>query len=491
MLRSITYRLSLRVSLPLLISLLVLGSMSALLLMFHVRTGRVVVSLAENTLDQVHGRVRESIQLAGLRPGPDLDRLLASISLGDGAIAWLADRDGRVLAASPRNSAASGAPELAAAAAAWLARTPATGKVSKRLDLAGTDVVLMASPVHAAGWTLVTVLPLDPVLAELRTQRREGIIFSAGAVLVAVVLGVLLAIYVARPVVALTEHVRSIGRGNLDNDILLTESPEFIRLSFAINSMVEGLRERLKLRQSLNMAKEVQRRLLPASVPHYPGLDVAGRSYYCDETGGDYFDYLQVGGFPGDTAVIALGDVSGHGIASAMVMASARGVLRSRCHDAASLGALLGYMNDQIVDDSGGSHYMTMLIIAVNAARRELRWVNAGHCEPLLLVPGSGAFTKLDGGGPPLGVIGGMEYEEYVHEGLEPGHILLLATDGLWEAENPAGEQFGMDRLARVVDEHSGEDAAAICAALAMAVVEFCGSREQKDDISFVVIRIL
>jgi sigma-B regulation protein RsbU (phosphoserine phosphatase) len=491
MLRSITYRLSLRVSLPLLISLLVLGSMSTLLVMFHVRTDKAVVSLAQHALQQVHDRIRESIRLAGLGPGPELDRLLASISLGEGAIAWVADREGRVVAASPLNSTAAGGPALAAAAAAWLAQTPGTGQVSKRVDLNGTDVVLMASPVHTAGWTLITVLPMDPVLAELRTQRREGIIFSAGAVLVAVVLGVLLAVYVARPVVALTEHVRNIGRGNLDEDILLTESPEFIRLSFAINSMVEGLRERLKLRQSLNMAKEVQRRLLPATVPDYPGLDVAGRSYYCDETGGDYFDYLRVGGYPDDTAVIALGDVSGHGIASAMVMASARGVLRSRCHDATSLTELLCHMNEQIVEDSGGGHYMTMLIVALNAARGELRWVNAGHCEPLLLEPGSGAFARLDGGGPPLGVIGGMEYEEYVHRDLEPGQILLLATDGLWEAANPAGEQFGMERLAKVLDGHAAEDAAAICAALAMAVVEFCGSREQKDDISFVVIKLV
>jgi sigma-B regulation protein RsbU (phosphoserine phosphatase) len=272
---------------------------------------------------------------------------------------------------------------------------------------------------------------------------------------------------------------------------MLTRFPEFMRLSLAVNSMVEGLRENLQLRQSLSMAAEVQQRLLPSDVPGYPGIDVAGRGYYCDAAGGDYYDFLKVDALPPSCAVIAVGDVSGHGIASAMVMASARAVLRSRCHDAASLPELLAYMNREIVEDSSAGRYMTMLLAAVDGPARLLRWTSAGHRAPLLLDPEAGSFRELQGADVPLGVIADARFHEHAHAGLRAGQLMLLATDGLWEAANSAGEAFGLKRLASVMGANRQRSAADICAAIALALLEFCGTMSQRDDISFVVVKIV
>ncbi len=336
---------------------------------------------------------------------------------------------------------------------------------------------------------LLSSIVLACVIAFYVIEEKSPVM-ATGVVLLAALLGVLLARYISRPITELTEHLRRIGQGKLDEEIFLTEFPEFMRLSFAVNNMVEGLRENLKLRGSLSMAMEVQQRLLPSEAPSYPGLDLAGRSYYCDETGGDYYDFLKINSFPNSTAVVAIGDVSGHGIASAMVMAAARVILRSRCRDATSLPELLGHMNAQIVEDSGGGRYMTMLLVAVNAERQELIWASAGHREPLLLDAASAEFVQLQGADIPLGVAVDAEYQTHVHQGLRSGQLILLATDGLWEAANSAGEPFGLARLGALMRDHGHQSAQEICAAIALNVLEFCGATAQRDDISFVVVKL-
>lgn len=338
---------------------------------------------------------------------------------------------------------------------------------------------------------VVTSVSVLVMLAYVQADRHRMLLVAALIVAAGLLLGILLGLYVAGPIIQLTEHVRNIGRGQLDREILLTEFPEFMHLSFAINRMVEGLRERLTLRRSLAMAQEVQQGLLPSTVPDYQGLDIAGRSYYCDETGGDYFDYLKLGRFPPDTAVIAIGDVSGHGIAAAIVMASARGILRSRSHDAESLHELLGHMNTQIADDSTGGRYMTMLLAAVNSVTGELRWTSAGHRPPLVADPNNGHCIELAGADIPLGITSDIQYQEFVHRDLRPGHILLLATDGLWEITNSAGKSFGLKRLEQILLDNAAQSAGEICGAIAMEVLTFCGGQPQKDDISFVVVKVL
>ena len=184
------------------------------------------------------------------------------------------------------------------------------------------------------------------------------------------------------------------------------------------------------MRKSLSLAMEVQRNLLPSESPSFRGLDITGHSTYCDETGGDYYDFLDVIDADEDSAVIAVGDVMGHGVAAAMLMATARGILRSRCSVRGSLSDFLVHLNSMLVPDTGGYRFMTMLLMTVNGRTREIRWSSAGHGAPLVYDPVEDAFVELEGASLPLGLVAGTEYEEYVHQGLPPGSLLLVATDG-------------------------------------------------------------
>jgi len=439
----------------------------------------------------------------------DIGRFLASLDIGESGLAYIMDGQGLLVASSTntpalepgtrnRRRAADADHPLIAHSAQAISDGLMGDVIPKEpfydsINFHGVDMLFMATPLLRAGdlrWLVVTLVPEREFLGGIHEARRHGIAVALIAILVAVIMSFGMASYITRPIVRLSEHVRRIGRGDLGSEIQLREFPEFMRLSAAINRMTEGLRERTELRESLAMAMEVQQRLLPTATPEVPGLDIAGRSVYCDETGGDYFDYLEIAGRADDTAVIATGDVSGHGIASAMFMASARGILRSRSHDARTLSELLTHMNLQISEDSSGGRFMTMLLVMVSALRRELRWASAGHRPPMIYDLRSNVFTDLEGADLPLGVTADTGYREFSYPNLRSGQLVLLATDGLWEGKNAAGEIFGMQRVKEQLRRHAVRPAGEIASRLITAVEEFRGTQAQSDDITFVIVKV-
>ncbi|MBI2993721.1 MAG: SpoIIE family protein phosphatase [Gammaproteobacteria bacterium] len=439
----------------------------------------------------------------------DIGQFLKRLSIGKSGLAYIIDNNGLLVASSTdaavlnnwtmeRVTATASGNVLIATSAAELADLDAARQSSMTnfhgmLSLGGREMLLMASPFVKPGnlqWRVITVVPEDDFLGEIQEAKHQNAIGAGVAFAVALTLGLAVAMALARPIVRLAEHARRIGTGDLEGEIRLGGAREFLRLSAAINQMTEGLRDRMKLRQSLAMAMEVQQSLLPASTPDIPGLEIAGHSLYCDETGGDYYDYLDVSSAGPDAAVIAIGDVSGHGIAAAMVMASARGILRSRSRDAGSLAALLAHMNEQIAEDSSAGRFMTMLLVMVDRARRVLRWTSAGHQEPFLYDETAGQWIELHGGDPPLGVIPHAEYREHEFHGLYPGHVLLVATDGLWEAPNAEGESFGLHRVKGAVGEHAVLGAQGIRDGIIRRIQAFRGLAVQEDDITFVVVKV-
>ena len=439
----------------------------------------------------------------------DLSRFLGTLSIGRTGLAYIMDQNGLLVATSvdaPVVDAGTGKRVVAKASTHPLIATSAasigdrfvgdTGmaeRVVDMLEVSGEEVMFMATPFNRSGdlrWLAVTLVPASDFLALIEAGRSQSMLIATIIVAASLGLGVMIALFVVRPIVKLSEHVRRIGQGHLDGEILLAEFPEFVRLSAAINGMTEGLRERLQMRKSLALAMEVQQRLLPARTPVFTGLEIAGHSDYCDETGGDYFDYLELGGASPDTAVVAIGDVSGHGIAAAMIMASARAVLRSRSRDVSSLTDLLRHMNRQITEDVSGGRFMTMLLLAINARRCLLRWGCAGHREPLLWEPGAARFTELKGAGIPLGIDANADYQEHQFDGLRAGQILVLATDGLWEARNNRGEKLGLDRLFKLISDCAHLSAGEIRGRVALAEQTFRDGAPQSDDISFVIIKV-
>jgi len=339
-------------------------------------------------------------------------------------------------------------------------------------------------------WVVVTAVPEDDFLGPVNEANRRSIVFGLMAVVVAVGLGLILGGRLARPVRALRDHVRRIGKGDFDARIELGQSSEFVALSEAMNEMSEALLDRRRMRQSLAMAMEVQQSLLPSEDPDHPGIDVSGHSTYCDETGGDYYDFLDISGTHEHTLNVAVGDVMGHGIAAAMLMATARGILHSRSRHKGGLAELMEHMNELLVRDTAGERFMTMLLMTIDVPAGTVRWASAGHGPPMIYDPKTRTFVELARGQLPLGLVDGVAYHENVYTELEPGQIIIAATDGLWETRNMESEEFGMDRLKTLVGELATLSADRISHALREAVAEWCHPRKPDDDLTFVVMKI-
>jgi sigma-B regulation protein RsbU (phosphoserine phosphatase) len=220
-------------------------------------------------------------------------------------------------------------------------------------------------------------------------------------------------------------------------------------------------------------------------------MDIVGHATYCDETGGDYYDFLDISGLPDTTAAIAVGDVVGHGVAAAMLMATARGSLRSRCRMPGTLADLLAHLNNQLVEDTGGERFMTMMLMTVDAKRREMRWATAGHDAPLIYDPAVDRFIELAGNGISLGIKKDVAFEENRFNDVRPGQIYMVLTDGLFEAFNSKGEMFGKKRLRKLIRKFAKLSAGEIAERINLELARYLDGRRPEDDLTFVIVKIL
>lgn len=296
----------------------------------------------------------------------------------------------------------------------------------------------------------------------------------------------------SRPFKEIVHVLQSIRKGRFDQKVQVTSNDEIGYTGDVVNEMTEGLKERERMRQSLELAMEIQRSLLPQGNPTAKGFDIAGRSIYCDETGGDYFDYLDIcENERGETAVV-VGDVSGHGIPSALLMTTARAFLRLRSSLPGSISSIVSDVNRQLTRDVEGSgQFMTLFYLALDSANRRVRWIRAGHEPAILYHPADDTFEELKGEGLVLGIDENFVFEENERVGLETGQIVFLGTDGIWEARNVQGEMFGKEAVRNIIRQNLEMSAATILEAVLSSLRSFQGDSDPEDDVTLVVIKVL
>jgi sigma-B regulation protein RsbU (phosphoserine phosphatase) len=257
-----------------------------------------------------------------------------------------------------------------------------------------------------------------------------------------------------------------------------------------MNDMMKGLLERDKMQQSLSLAKEVQQALLPSKRTEIPGLEIAAKIMYCDETGGDYYDFFSLGGGDAPKAGILVGDVSGHGIPAALLMASARAFFRQRSEMPGDISSIVSDVNRHLaadVRDSGS--FMTLFYLMVDVTNRRLEWVRAGHDPAILYDPASGRFEELKGSGIALGVDDTYVFKANKKEGLKRNQIILLTTDGIWEAQNNKGERFGKEPLFRIIRDYAKIDAHGILTTCLFTLEKFRDGMKAEDDATLIVVK--
>ncbi|MEO5337804.1 MAG: SpoIIE family protein phosphatase [Magnetospirillum sp. WYHS-4] len=332
-------------------------------------------------------------------------------------------------------------------------------------------------------------------ISEQRARKRlahQTTIAASSVVvfgLVAIILSYLGSRAVTRPVVELTETARRLADGDLKARADIRTGDELEQLGDSFNIMVPKLQDRFRMREALSLAMEVQQHLLPEASPSIPGFDIAGRSIYCDETGGDYYDFIQFSQLDDLHLGVAVGDVTGHGVAAALLMTTARALLRSHAATPGSLSELMTAINRHLSADTHAGRFMTLFYGVVEARNHRFRWVSAGHEPALLFSPESDGFVELAGSDIPLGIDGNWQYHEESRDAWRPGEIVTIGTDGIWESRNPRGEMFGKDALKSVIRKHAHLSADQICDAIARTLRSFRQDRAQEDDVTLVVIK--
>jgi sigma-B regulation protein RsbU (phosphoserine phosphatase) len=236
--------------------------------------------------------------------------------------------------------------------------------------------------------------------------------------------------------------------------------------------------------RQLATAGQVQARMVHTPPPEHPKLASALVFEPSSYVGGDFCDIL---GLSDGRLAAVVGDVVGHGVPAALLMASARGALRAGAQSCHTLAELVALLNQHVCRETTSSEFVTLLLIAVDAAARELRYVNAGH-EPLLILRG-GEVRPADQADLVLGIEPNERYSEHVLE-LRPGDFVLLYTDGVVEAMDFGGETFGRERLFDALREYGAQSPDQALRNIRWDVRRFVGLAEQSDDLTMVGLRV-
>ena len=320
---------------------------------------------------------------------------------------------------------------------------------------------------------------------------RDQMFISISAIIIAVIVIAGIALLVSqkttRKVMSIVNGIKRLEKGDFTTRLDTQFKDERDLIVTAFNHIGPRLEEHLRMSRALGVAKEVQQSLLPKKDPTIQGFDIAGTSIYCDETGGDYYDFININ--EGRLAVV-VGDVSGHGISSALLMATARALIMLRASMPGRAASIINDVNRHLsLDTYDTDNFMTFFYCELTPAVRDVCWIRAGHDPALTYDPDSDTFDVLKGDGMAVGVDYSFEYEEFQCT-LTAGQVVLIGTDGIWEMRNETGEMYGKERLKEIIRTNYSAIAKEIITIITDDLKKFRGSKQPEDDVTMVVIKV-
>lgn len=244
-------------------------------------------------------------------------------------------------------------------------------------------------------------------------------------------------------------------------------------------------RAKIEIERELNVARQIQKALLPKEIPQVEGFDIAGWSEPADQTGGDIFDLFAT---PGGEVGFLLGDATGHGIGPALMISETRAAIRAVASDCNDLAKILSVTNDLLVADTADGRFVTLLAGLIDGPARRIRYSSAGQGPTFLLRREGRRVDTLEPTGLPLGIMTGQQWPE-VELHMEPDDLLLVVSDGILECVNPFNEMIGADRFVAEVKKHLEKTASEIVAAIAQLSEEFADGTPFRDDRTAIVIK--
>jgi len=249
--------------------------------------------------------------------------------------------------------------------------------------------------------------------------------------------------------------------------------------------MTESLIEGEKMRQELEMAREVQVSTLPATMPRLPGYDVSGISRPAELTGGDTFDLSIID----QGLLVVLGDATGHGIAPALSVTQMQAMLRIAFRLGADLETTFRHVNNQLADTLAADRFITAFIGVLDPSTHQMRFHSGGQGPIFHYGAAAGTCVRYKPTSFPLGAMPVSELRQAVTLEMRPGDILVLLSDGIYEYHDAGGEQFGEKRVEEIVASHADKPMAALLDILLQSVDAFARGAAQQDDMTAVLVK--
>jgi serine phosphatase RsbU (regulator of sigma subunit)/anti-sigma regulatory factor (Ser/Thr protein kinase)/transposase-like protein len=337
-----------------------------------------------------------------------------------------------------------------------------------------------------------------PLTIDIYHARRNLFLFSFFGLVIGFVAVFVLSNYFVKPIQKLTEGVMRIGEGNLDQTLPVDGADEFSEIARAFNEMTtkfkkaqENVVEQERLQKEMQVAQEIQHALLPRRFPDVEGYDISTVYRAAKDVGGDYFDFVQI---DEDILGIIVADVSGKGVPGSLVMTMIRTALRLEARENYSPTDILGRVNKFVTDDVKRGMFITIFFITLDSAKRTISYSSAGHNPMILYRKESNSCYFLNTRGMPLGITlpDGVSFEDSLDVDrvkLKKDDMLVIYTDGITEAMNKAGEQYGNDRLILFIKDNAELAPDEFTKKLDIDLHKFTGGAPQGDDITLVVIK--
>lgn len=363
----------------------------------------------------------------------------------------------------------------------------------------GEPMLVFYSPIRSTGWCFLAGVSEAAALApvSLQLQHRTGALLMGVLAMLGIVSGA--SFWLTRPIDRLTTAVKQLSTGNMDTRIASVRTQDELGdLALAFNSMVKQLRDhvaaltvataaREAVESELRVAREIQSSLLPQTFPPFPHrqeIDLHAVNAPARHVAGDFFDFQFI---DDDTLMLVIADVSGKGVPAALLMAVTRTLLRNFAMAKESPGSILSDTNKLLCENNDRGMFVTLFLGFYKVKSGRLTYANAGHPLPIRVSADGRASECCEGTGTVLGVIPNEVFEERT-EMLQPGDTLVLYTDGVTEASEPAGQMFGTDHFAKVLASQAGQPPEALCTRIIEAVNNY-QEGERQDDITLLLIR--
>ena len=351
--------------------------------------------------------------------------------------------------------------------------------------------VLVTRKDSRSGLAFGIARPIGDRLGDLRLTTARNMGYGLVVVALALVGIIPLSSRMTRNLTVLTKEAENLARGNLTARVPVASKDEFGTLAQAFNRMAQDLSEnqkhlveRERMHKELEMCRRIQEELLPRQTFRSGAVEVKGVSLPAQEVGGDFFNYFPM---PGGTMALLIGDVSGKGLPAALLMANLQATIQARLPLELDLVKLAEQLNGEIVANNAEA-YLTLFLAVLDPQSLKLRYINAGH-NPQFLLHSDGSVEQMQATGRPIGLLQGSDFEEK-NVLLKNEDSLFFYTDGLIEAVNGTGEEFGMQRLEALLVEERARGLEGMLANIESAAKKYRGGIEADDDATMMLLKI-